>query len=91
MRQLLTGLAVLAFSAATPAVAAQQTQTPAQPQAAQTNAPDQVICEREEDTGSRITGHKICHTRSQWAQMRRDDRDNTEQTQRNRPMNGNGY
>lgn len=88
MRQVLTGLAVIAFSAATPAVAGPQTQAPAQPQATQSNAPDQVICEREQDTGSRVTGHKICHTRSQWAQIQRDDRETTEQTQRNRPLDG---
>jgi hypothetical protein len=91
VRQLLTGLAVLAFSAATPAVADSQAQPQPQPQASQANAPDQVICEREQDTGSRITGHKICHTRTQWAQIRRDDRDSTEQTQRERPMDYNGH
>jgi len=91
VRQLLTGLAVLAFSAASPALADSQPQAPAQPQASQANAPDQVICEREEDTGTRLGAHKICHTRSQWAQIRRDDRDATEQVQRDRPMDQNGH
>jgi invasion protein IalB len=91
VRQVLTGLAILAFSAAAPAVAGPQQQAQPQPQASQTNAPDDVICEREQDTGSRITGHKVCHTRTQWAEIRRDDRDATEQTQRDRPMDYNGH
>ncbi len=31
--------------------------------------PDQVICKREEITGSRLAGHRECHTRAEWAQI----------------------
>lgn len=31
--------------------------------------PDQVICKREEVTGSRLAGHRECHTRAEWAQI----------------------
>jgi len=31
--------------------------------------PDQTICKREEVTGSRLAGHRECHTRAEWAQI----------------------
>jgi cytochrome c5 len=31
--------------------------------------PEQVICKREEITGSRLAGHRECHTRAEWAQI----------------------
>lgn len=83
-----TGL-VLLSSAAT----AQTTQAPAVPQqqqavSGQRDPANDVICERQEDTGSRLSSHKICHTRSQWQQLRYDDRDAVEKIQRERPLNG---
>jgi hypothetical protein len=39
--------------------------------------PDQVICKREEVTGSRLGGPKECHTRRDWDQMATDARDST--------------
>jgi hypothetical protein len=32
--------------------------------------PDQVICKREEITGSRLEGAKECHSRAEWAQIK---------------------
>lgn len=89
MRQVLAGFAVIAFSAAVPAVA--QTQTATQVQAPKSEDADQVVCERQEDTGSRLSAHKICHTRSQWAQIHRDERSATERTQSERTMDYNGH
>jgi len=83
--RVLTCVAILAFAAATPALADPTPQT--QPQAA-SNPQDRVICEREQDTGSRLTAHKICHTASEWAQIQRDDRQDLERRQSDRPMNG---
>jgi len=91
VRQVLAGFAVIAISAAAPAVAQTQTPTQAQAQAPKSDDADKVICEREEDTGSRLSAHKICHTRSQWAQIRRDDRSATERTQSERTMDYNGH
>lgn len=84
-------VSALLFSAGTAAVA--QTPTPAPSQVAQIrpNDGDQVICEKEEDTGTRLGSHKICHTRSQWEQMRRDDRSATEHVQMQRTMDQNGH
>jgi hypothetical protein len=32
--------------------------------------PNQVICKRDEVTGSRLEGAKQCHTRAEWAQIK---------------------
>jgi hypothetical protein len=32
--------------------------------------PDQIICKREEITGSRLEGAKECHSRAEWAQIK---------------------
>lgn len=79
------------LSVGTAAVA--QTQPPVRPQApaASTSSPDQVICEKELDTGSRLGAHKICHTRSQWDELRRDDRSATEHAQSQRGMTQDGH
>ncbi len=34
--------------------------------------PNQVICKHEEETGTRLGGHKECHTRADWEQMARE-------------------
>lgn len=80
---------MLLFLAATPgAVAAQQ---PAQPpgQFAVKAAPDpnEVICEKEQDSGSRISTKRVCMTRSQWAEQRRLNRQDIEKIQTQRPCN----
>lgn len=79
------------LSAGTAAVA--QTQPPVQPQSAPSakSSADQVICEREQDTGSRLGAHKICHTRAQWDELRRDDRSAVEHAQSQRTMDQNGH
>lgn len=90
MKYLLGVASVAIFLAASPSVA--QTQPQAQPQPSTqtasntTIAADQVICEKQEDTGSRLSSHKICHTRSQWEQLRHDDRSNLERAQEQRGM-----
>lgn len=84
-------VAAVVLSAGTAAVA--QTQPPVQPQAAPQNksGANQVICEKELDTGSRLGAHKICHTRAQWDELRRDDRSATEHAQSQRGMDLNGH
>ena len=42
---------------------------------------DQVVCRYEEVTGSRLGGHKVCHTRREWEQISADARDSTAQHQ----------
>ena len=43
--------------------------------------PDKMICRFEADTGSRLTGTRVCLTREQWAERRRQTREDTERAQ----------
>lgn len=81
------------LAAATPALAQTQAQPQPQQSAAATKAPDAdpVICEKQEEIGTRLVAHKICHTRSQWAQIHGEDRSMLEHTQQQRVLDGNGH
>ena len=90
----LTGLALLAIAPAAvedgQVMQQQQQQPPQQSATDKPFKPDQMICVREEDTGSRLTSHKVCRTRSQWAQIRQEERGTIEHIQQQRPMDLNG-
>ena len=43
---------------------------------------DPVVCERFTELGSRLRSKKVCKRRSEWAEDRRNDRDNIERSQR---------
>jgi invasion protein IalB len=74
-----SSLAILAVAAAmlmgAPA-AAQQAQTPPTDQSAQAKPkdPNEMVCERQQDPGSRLAAAKVCHTRAEWADLRHQDR-----------------
>jgi hypothetical protein len=36
--------------------------------------PNEVVCEKQEVLGSRLAVKRVCMTRSEWAERRRDDR-----------------
>ena len=79
-------LAVLSTAfLAVPAAAGAQAQQ--QPQAAPAVSPNDVICEKQEVTGSRLGHRKVCMTRSQWQEARRQDRAAVEKAQSERGMN----
>ncbi|MEO7366107.1 MAG: hypothetical protein ABIW03_07290 [Sphingomicrobium sp.] len=81
------GILLLATTTALPAVA----QPPAQPSAAQPQRaldPNQIVCEKQEILGSRLSSRRICHTRAQWADLRLQDRQAIEKIQVNRPLKG---
>jgi Ni/Co efflux regulator RcnB len=48
--------------------------------------PNQVVCEKQEETGSRLGGKRVCMTRSQWAEQRRLDRQEIDKAQVSVPM-----
>lgn len=83
--------ALLVSTAAGSALAA--TDTPAAtPPAAQPAAlhsaqnghdPNQLICKREEVIGTRLGGHKTCHTRADWENIARDASQTTSAAQLN--------
>jgi len=43
--------------------------------------PNEVVCERQEETGSRLGSTRVCKTRAQWAEDRRVTRQEIEQVQ----------
>jgi hypothetical protein len=50
----------------------------------------EVICERQSVIGSRLAHRKVCMTRSQWDDARRQDRQATEKVQTQRGMDSGG-
>jgi hypothetical protein len=46
--------------------------------------PNEVVCEKQEETGSRLSSHKICMTRAQWAEQRRLNRMDVDKLQTQR-------
>jgi hypothetical protein len=50
-------------------------------------APDlnEVVCEKEQDTGSRLLSKKVCMSRAQWAEQRRIERMEIDKAQTQRP------
>jgi hypothetical protein len=47
--------------------------------------PNEVVCEKEQDISSRLIFHKVCMTRSQWAEQRRIERMEIDKAQMERP------
>lgn len=43
--------------------------------------PNEVVCEKQEVLGSRLNTRRVCMTRSEWAEHRRNDRAVVERTQ----------
>ena len=90
MRKLLivsaTGL-VLTPLASAPAFAQSQPQQQQQQSSKKVPDPNEVVCEKQQDTGSRLAAHRICMTRSQWAEQRRLDRQDVEKAQMQTPIN----
>ncbi len=81
---LLTGTAVAAV--AQPAPAPTPTQAPTDAKAAQDA--NEIVCQKQEVTGSRLGVKRICMTRSQWADRRMQDRQELERVQVQRGAKG---
>lgn len=43
--------------------------------------PNEVVCEKQEVLGSRLATRKVCMTRAEWADVRRQDRQAVERVQ----------
>ena len=65
---------------------AQTTQVPANQQSKNTVDPNEMICEKQEILGSRLGKKKVCMTRAQWAELKRQDRQDIEKVQTSRGM-----
>lgn len=47
------------------------------------NDPKRMVCERVEVTGSRLGARRVCLTAAQWAEKRREHREELERAQKN--------
>lgn len=80
--------AALAFTVNGSAWAQTSDQPAPTPQMKQPPDPNRMVCEKIEVIGSRLTTKKVCLTRSEWAEQKRHDREDTEKIQLLRPCNG---
>lgn len=71
---------VVLVAVAVPMSATGLAQTAPAPAAAQSDQtkkakdPNEIVCERQQDPGSRLAAAKVCHTRAEWADLRNQDR-----------------
>jgi hypothetical protein len=49
--------------------------------------PNEIVCERQEEIGSRLGGQRVCKTRAQWAEERRAVREDVDKAQMQRDLN----
>ena len=49
------------------------------------NNPDQVICEKQVEIGSRLAARRVCRTRREWQEYRLESRKTTERVQYFKP------
>jgi len=73
------GLA-LASPVAAQVAAADPASAPSAPQKAKD--PNRMICEKQEELGSRLGGKKVCKTAAEWQEWRQQNRDALEDWQR---------
>lgn len=78
VKVIVTGVACAMLMSAAPAFA--QTQDGSKP-SAKPQDPNRVICEKVQETGSRLNARKICMTAQQWEEQRRRDRENLQDAQ----------
>ena len=69
-----TLMSAAAASASTPAAA--------QPSTTAKQDPNRIICEKVQETGSRLNARKTCMTAAQWVEQRKRDREAVEDAQR---------
>jgi hypothetical protein len=75
-------IAALGFLICAPALA----QTPAP--ASKPDPNQEVICEKQEVIGSRLQTKRVCRTRAEWADARREDQQYLERVQSQRGLKG---
>ena len=86
MSKTLVGFAAALSMMVAPMALAQPAQPASQtPTAKPAPDPNEVVCEKEQDSGSRLVTRRVCMTRSQWAEQRRLNRQDIEKIQTQRP------
>jgi hypothetical protein len=43
--------------------------------------PNKILCERQEEIGSRLGGKKVCHTAAEWQELHRQNREQVDDWQ----------
>ena len=81
-----TILAATAVPALAQSTAASANQAPAN--AAPVNNPNEIVCEKQETTGSRIGARRVCMSRAEWADRKLQDRQELERVQVQRGTKG---
>ena len=77
LRSTLFLMAAVAFSTSLAA----QAQDPASQPPKKSLDPNEIVCEKQEVLGSRLATQRICHTRAEWAELKRNDRQDLERIQ----------
>lgn len=67
------GLAWAALAA--PSAAQNPTDQASPPLTQKAKDPNRMICEKQEEIGSRLGGKKVCHTAAEWQELRRQNRE----------------
>jgi len=81
-----TILVATAVPAAAQSTAASANQAPAN--AAPVSNPNEIVCEKQETTGSRIGARRVCMSRAEWADRKLQDRQELERVQIQRGTKG---
>jgi hypothetical protein len=77
----------LLLSVSTPAIAQAATDAAVTPEAkAEADRMNEVVCEKQEVVGSRLSVKRVCKTRAQWADQKLQDRMDVERVQVQRGM-----
>lgn len=50
--------------------------------------PNEIVCEKQEVLGSRLSTKRVCMTRAQWQDQRMQDRMDLDKSQNARPLKG---
>lgn len=82
--KLMIAAVVIASGFSMPAVGQVASEQPAGKKA---RDPNEIICERQEEIGSRLGGQRVCKTRAQWAEERRVSREDVDKAQMQRDLN----
>lgn len=87
----LTAAALAAGPVALPAHGQQAAQSPpitvtgTQP-AKKAPDPNEIVCEKQQDSSSRLVVRRVCMTRAEWSEQRRLERQDIDKAQVQRPM-----
>ena len=87
MRKLMIAAAAFGLGSTALAQGVQPAQ-PAQRQQGATSArdPNEIVCERQQELGSRIASVRVCKTRAEWAEDRRAQRMDVDKAQMQRDL-----